>query len=134
MQMLRPQRIFLIIGVSVLAGVLLVWQLRSVGTFLDPYDDQPFSVAAWSAADETERAPMVRSVMKNYVRVDMTEDEVIGLLGEAWIHETEHIGMIPPAGGRTYAYGIGHQTYDDTFLYVHFDAAGKVVGTEIGGY
>jgi hypothetical protein len=113
-----------------------------VGNPVDPFDDSRFSREAWQRAsaayDLDSRAHMARDVTRRVIRPGMSETEVVDSLGRPeTVTDRRAPGDAPVASGQIYRYHLGSWTFqrmDDAFLYVHFDANGRVFRTEIYGY
>ncbi len=110
---------------------------------LDPFDDRPFHNEAWATADSQDRGPMARDACRHLPPGTLAAD-VRELLGEGTPVERDPRGAVDVYGSRlehpdTWTYylggwsGLGPYNFDSAFLYVHFDADGRVVATEITG-
>jgi hypothetical protein len=68
----------------------------------------------------------------------MTQTEVVDVLGRPeTVTDRRAPGDAPIASGQIYRYHLGSwmsQRMDDAFLYVHLDASGRVLRSEIYGY
>jgi outer membrane protein assembly factor BamE (lipoprotein component of BamABCDE complex) len=109
--------------------------------YLDPFDDRPFNVAEWAAADEQRRGPMARDAAR-HVPSGMTAERVRELLGEP--NETMTDNPFDKWGRRRkgstrWSYwlgcwsGLGWYGFDSADLDVYFDQEGCVVEREIDG-
>jgi hypothetical protein len=104
---------------------------------VDSFDGEPFDHAKWAAATSTERQPMVRDVMRRVISNGMTEAEVVEQLGkpDTYCDSCDFRHEFPKAR-KTYWYYVGSASFagfDSAYLYVHFDASGRVMATDIGG-
>ena len=110
-----------------------------VTDWLDPFDDESFNATAWASCTTDEsRAAMARDLVRNHLRTGMPRSDVTALLGSPIVlHGPTDAGGNPLRGDETYAYYIGQWSlygFDDAFVYVHLNAAGRVIGAEINGY
>jgi len=138
------KRVFVLLAVvAVVAAAGLVGGVVALNRYLDPFDDQPFSPAAWSAADSHERGPMARSAIR-HVPPGTPASQVRELLGEPQPADRDPRGPVDVFGNelahpKTWAYylgcwsGLGPYGFDSAFLYVHFGSDGRVVAAEITG-
>lgn len=119
-------------GMAVAAGGVVV--LRRA---LNPFDNRAFSAAAWAAGSPEVRAAMAGDAVR-HVRPGMSEAEVVALLGKPDPDNVLQGGRDARVrGARAYTYYIGSWSMggmDDAFVYVHLDASGRVVASEIHGY
>lgn len=134
----------LIVALTTLAlvGVLVVVGI-ALNRYLDPFDDRPFSSAAWKVANTQDRGPMARDAIR-HLPPGTPATRVRELLGEG--------GPVPGIAGSpvdgfghrlehpvTWSYylgcwsGLGPYRFDSAFLYVHFGPDGGVVAAEITG-
>ena len=139
--MLNPsQRIVVIVllaggSIAVCSGVAAL----GLRTWLDPFDDQPFTPAAWAQGGSSEgRGSMARDLVRYHLPDGMQESQVVALLGPPdAILTRQDAGGNALRGARTYSYHIGHWSLrglDDAFVYVHLNGSGRVVHVEINGY
>lgn len=126
-----------LVGGGCVAGLLVL------DRYLDPFDDLPFSPAAWAATDEQGRGPMARDAIR-HLPAGTSKDRVRELLGNGEPPWRDPRGPWDRFGVRleyseTSVYnlgswsGLGPYGFDDAFLYVHFGADGRVVATEVNG-
>ena len=118
-------------GVVTFAGWFVV-------DLLDPFNDATFNAAAWAKLDAQERAAMSRDLIQNHLPTGMSHAAVESLLGPPYrvIRRSDAGGHRLP-GVETYSYYIGSWSmygFDDAFVYVHLDASGNVLSSEITGY
>ncbi len=111
-----------------------------VADWLDPFNDHRFTTAEWIQTESADsRALMSRDLVNHHLRRGMSKAEVDALLGQPdrILHGGDDRGGNTLGGHETYAYYIGCwilRGFDDTFVYVHFDSSGQVVGAEINGH
>ena len=104
----------------------------------NPFNNQSFSRKAWLKAQHRQRAPMAQDLVRNHIPRGMTGNGIVALLGQPdhiW-KKTDGVGY-RVKGNRTYAYWLGSwsmQSYDDAFVYVHFDDAGRMQTSEVNGF
>ena len=134
--------VLLAVFASLMVGGLAVG-CYALGYFHDPFDEQPFSPAAWAAADARDRGRMARDAIR-HVPPKTPKAHVLELLGKG--------GPVPGIDGssvdgfghrlehpETWSYylgcwsGIGPYAFDAAYLYVHFGTDGNVVAAEITG-
>ena len=124
--------------VLILTGVgLVLLAVSAVVNRPDPLDARPFDRATWAAADSYDRAPMAKDAIR-HLPAGLPEAEVVALLGKPGeVIETHRLTTSRPRGAvQTYSYFLGSWSYeyfDSTFLWVHVDAAGRIVEAVIGG-
>jgi hypothetical protein len=136
-----------IVAMPTLAAVLgvggCVAAFSALDRYLDPFDDQPFSPAAWAAADDQVRGPMARDAIR-HLPAGTPKVRVRELLGEGRPPWRDPRGPVDGYGVRldhpeTWVYwlgcwsGLGPYGFDDAFLYVHFGPDGRVAAAEING-
>lgn len=140
--MSKSQRRWVVTLVRALAAVSVFCFLGwAVNSWLDPFDDQPFDIQAWAAAEDRERdrGPMARGAIRQ-IPPGTSKERVRELLGEAWVTPAggDRWG-VAPRHGETWAYyvgghsGLGPYNMDAAFVYVHFDQNDRVVEAEITG-
>ena len=136
--MSKQNRATLAVGLLVVAGMALLLLLLDC---IDPFSDQRFEPKRWAQAKAAkDRAPMARDLIRSHLRIGLSREQVVDLLGrpqQVW-QKNGRVGY-RVKGNSTYAYYIGswsfsRRGYDDTFVYVHFDGAGKVREAEINGF
>ncbi len=124
-------------------AILLLVGLWAAIDWLDPFNDQAFAPTVWSKRGTgltSTRAPMARDLVRSHLPLGLSRARVESLLGPPDdVRTREDAGGNRLPGTETYAYHIGSWSgsptgFDDTFVYVHFDANGKVIGAEINGY
>lgn len=129
--------LFGVAGITAIAGLLIVGIVLK--SYFDPFDDAPFTPAAWTAADPAVRATIAHDVVRR-LGTGMTADQVKDTLGEATpVHRYS-------GGVDAYGHHLGYpetwscylgcwSTYglDDAFVYVHFDLDRRVALVEITG-
>lgn len=110
---------------------------------LDPFDDRPFSPAAWAAADVQGRGPMAREAIR-HLPAGTPKDRVRELLGNGEPLWRDPRGPVDGFGVRldhpeTWVYwlgcwsGLGPYDFDNASLYIHFGPDGRVVAAEVNG-
>ena len=126
-----------------LAGIAVSALLLALGialsSYLDPFDDQPFSQSGWAAADSETRATMARDSIRQ-LPLGMAADQVRDLLGQP-TPVTRYWGAVDAYGNpmrypETWSYYLGSWSgygLDDALLYIHFDSDKKVASVEISG-
>jgi len=81
---------------------------------------------------------MARSAIRRHLTVGLAEPQVVALLGKPdEIRNVEDPGGHKLPGSQTYSYYLGSWSvygFDDAFLYVHLDAAGRILSAEVNGY
>src|SRR5690349_10137453 len=131
--MRRPKRVFFL--VTLMGIVLLAAGAIALRRALDPFNKKTFSVAAWASATPEARATMARDAA-DHVSAGMTESQLIALLGkpdEVLLPGSGGAGTNHVLGARAYAYELGNWSMhgmDAAFVYVHFDANGRVIKSE----
>jgi hypothetical protein len=133
-----PSRPATVITILVGTIALSTFAYLIVGNPLDPFDNRSFSPARWKTADETGRARMARSATQ-FIAIGTSSSQVVSWLGDSYSVDDgpEDDGGHKLPGKQTFKWGLGSWStfgYDDAFLYVHFDAAGRVVGSQVNGY
>lgn len=133
-------------------GVLAWWVADRVAPDIsyallggDPFASRAFDRGRWLAGGSRRRAGMARDVVARHLRTGMSRAAVVDLLGPplASLSGTDPGGLVLP-GAETLAYGLGNwslyspagpgSAYDDAFLYIHLDTAGRVIGARVTGY
>ena len=105
----------------------------------DPFDDRSFDAGEWAAASQSsdERASMAHEVVAR-VR-GLNQEQVLDMLGEP----DKRLSSRVDAGGNrlrgvvVFSYHLGCWSgygFDDAFIYIHFDADGVAVNSEVTGY
>jgi hypothetical protein len=130
----------LLLATTFVAGAGLAVAIVALDSYLDPFDDGPFTPEAWAVADDEERAAMARGAVK-HVSVGMPETEVVALLGKPdWIWNSRELTASAPARAvRTYSYGVATSSLaslrrlDSVYVWVHVGGDGRVIVAEIGG-
>ena len=117
--------------------VAFLASLVAFSRWIDPFDDRPFDSNRWAAASVDDRAAMAGDVLFR-VR-GLTQQQVLDLLGEPGRRLTSatDAGGHRLRGVEVFSYYIGSWSLhgmDDAFVYVHFDADGSVMHSEITGY
>jgi hypothetical protein len=133
------KRVVLIVGIILTAGIAAVVVVYCLmGNPFDPFDDSRFSVEAWRSADPKSRARMARDVIRHYLTPGTTEERVTSLVGKPdEVIEGADAGGHWLPGARSYSYRLGSWSlygFDDAFLYIHIDRAGKVIVAEVTGH
>ena len=124
--------------------LLLLLAAAAIGTWAlydwsNPFNDARFEPGGWTgAASDEARAPMADDLVDNHLRKGMTRAEVVSLLGAPMVltGDCDSGGNALP-GSETLSYSLGSWCefgYDDAYLYVHLDAAGRVMEAEVTGY
>lgn len=136
-----------IVGLFSLAALLSVGGcvagFVALDRYLDPFDDRPFSQAAWAAADEEGRGLMARDAIR-HIPAGTSKDRVRELLGDGEPPWLDPRGSVDRFGVRldhpeTWVYwlgcwsGLGPYRFDSAFLYVHFGPDGRVAMAEVNG-
>lgn len=136
-----------VVGLLVVAAVLVaggcVAGFVALDRYLDPFDDRPFSPAAWAGADPDDRGPMARDAIR-HLPAGTSKGRVRELLGEGEPVWRDPRGPVDGFGNRldhpeTWTYylgcwsGLGPYGFDSAFLYVHFGPDGRVVAAEVTG-
>jgi hypothetical protein len=128
-------------GVATCAGAVLI--LRAVTTYApDPFEAHPFDPAEWAAADPKGRAAMARDAIR-HLPAGLPEADIRALLGDdCTVRDTLQLNTLQLIGHgrngtvRRYEYDLGSWSgvyFDDTFLWIHVGADGRVIKAEIGG-
>ena len=130
------RRLGIIVVLCVLALPAAIYAV--IGNPLDPFDNRTFSAAAWRNGDREARARMARSAVRRHVVAGLSEQQLVALLGapDDVLTTADPAGNSLP-GTRRYEYYLGSWStygFDDAFLYVHLDAANRVMSAEIDGY
>jgi len=125
--------------VSVTALVALVIAYGVFGNPLDPFNWKSFSPAAWQTGTPETRARMAKSLIRHHLKRGMSAADVVALIGPPDDQLTGRIdaGGHSLPGVRTYAYDLGNWSLlgmDAAYLYVHLDAADRVISAEVAGY
>jgi hypothetical protein len=112
--------------------------MASLCHVIDPFSELTFSPAKWAQAGFDERAGMARDLIRHHLPIGTSRAKVEELLGPpAHVLAANGPRGKSVLGAETYSYYLGSWSMygmDDAFVYVHFDAAGKVLGAEITGY
>jgi hypothetical protein len=100
----------------------------------DPFDRREFNSSAWIRSGSYDRAGMTRDLLKR-LRSGMNKEEITELLGKP----TTVVDSAPGSKSlisSKYEYYLGSwpQAYDSCFLWIYYDAHGKLIRAEIGGY
>lgn len=121
------------------AAIGLISGVFDAGSYLDPFDDQPFLQSTWATTNSETRASMARDAIKQ-LPIGMSAAQVRELLGETK-PVSRFSGAVDAYGNRllypeTWSYYLGSWSlygFDDGFLYVHLDADSEVASVEITG-
>lgn len=128
-------------GIAFLAlAFIAIYSALTLRSYLDPFDDHPFDSVTWKS--NTGRTEQARAALAQ-IRSGLSKTEVRNLLGEG-NPVTRHPGNVDQYGNRlrhpeTWSYFLsGYRgdllnSFDDAFLYVHFDQDEKVVAAQIAG-
>ncbi len=102
-----------------------------VSSLFNPFNDKLFDRVIWLESKASERARMADNLIKTELRPGKRKAWVHELLGQPF-HDrklgdgrsllTYHIGTWPIRG------------YDDTFVYIYFDANDRLLRSEISGH
>lgn len=135
----RRQIRFLTRALLIVAAVVtcLLVSLFTFSQWFDPFDDVGFDSEQWATASDEGRAPMARDVVSR-VR-GLNQQEVLDLLGEPGnrLNSGTDAGGHRLRGTEVFSYYIGSWSIhgmDDAFIYIHFDADGVAIHSEITGY
>jgi len=127
--------LLLVASLAFLALAAVTW---AVVDWLDPFNDAAFTTEGWAKLDSQDRAPMSRDLIRNHLHPGASRAQIERLLGPPDdVLTGSDSGGNRMRGTDTYAYCIGFwpvRGFDDTFVYVHLDAQGNVVASEINGY
>jgi hypothetical protein len=144
MSMLWYRKVLFVILAVVVLPTIAVVALVYVRTHQpDPFDTRPFDPAVWAVADANDRGPMARDAIR-HLPPGIPAARVRELLGESQPVARDPRGPVDVYGNRlqypeTWAYYLGSwselhpYSFDDAFLYVHFDSDGRVVAAEVTG-
>ncbi len=104
-----------------------------------PFDDREFSADEWKACDAHNRGYMVSSLLRGHIQRDMTEEQVIALLGIEFEVKEKGDNLWPTsvAKNKCYMYRVGswgNWAMDDAFVLVFFDDNGRVISAKLDGY
>jgi hypothetical protein len=139
----RWKRLLTFAVVVLLTAGSLWFGIVAFDRFLDPFDDQPFSPAAWLNADEHDRGPMARDAIR-HLAPGTTAAQVREWLGTPKPVVRDPRGPVDAFGNRleypeTWTYplgcwsGLGPYGFDSAYLYVHFGSDGRVAAAEVTG-
>jgi hypothetical protein len=123
-------------------GLLTIITFSGNSPFI-PYDDREFDQALWKSyagIDDVDnpRLRMAADVQRNHIKVGMTREEVVAILGEGMTREevVAILGEPDSHSDKRYGYGLG---WSDGlvglprlyFFDIYFDSSGKVVEARI---
>jgi hypothetical protein len=127
------KKLLIVTAILVVGLIAVSWRPRDAA-----FNELEFTPAAWAKADNVERAKMSGDLVRNHLLRGLSRSQVESLIGKTrhTINPSDADGF-KVRGAVTHEYGIdnlGDPVWDNAFVYVHYDANGKVVSAEVTGY